>query len=38
MELLIRRAVREDLPRLTAIYNQAIRDGNCTCDTESFTV
>lgn len=38
MELLIRRAVREDLPRLTAIYNQAIQDGNCTCDTEIFTV
>ena len=32
----IRKAMESDLERLTAIYNQAILDGNRTCDTEPF--
>lgn len=32
----LRRAAPADLPRLTAIYNQAIAAGTCTCDTLPF--
>ena len=34
---MIRPAAVSDLPRLTDIYNQAIRAGGCTADTEEFT-
>ncbi len=37
MAQIIRPAVPTDLPRLTDIYNQAIRAGTCTGDTEEFT-
>ena len=37
MDGVIRPAERRDLPRLTAIYNQAIRTGACTCDLTEFT-
>ena len=33
----IRLARQADLPQLTAIYNQAIQAGRCTCDTAPFT-
>ena len=32
----IRLARQADLPQLTAIYNQAIQAGRCTCDTAPF--
>ena len=34
---IIRPAVSADLPRLTEIYNEAIRTGRCTGDTREFT-
>lgn len=34
IRLTMRPAVREDVPFLTRIYNQAIAAGGCTCDTE----
>lgn len=34
----IRIANEKDLPRIVAIYNQAISQGNCTADTEELTV
>ena len=37
MDGVIRLAERRDLPRLTEIYNQAIRAGTCTCDLTEFT-
>lgn len=37
MDGVIRPAERRDLPRLTEIYNQAIRAGTCTCDLTEFT-
>lgn len=35
--LSIRKAVEADVPFLTKVYNQAIADGRCTCDTESVS-
>ena len=37
MDGVIRPAESRDLPRLTEIYNQAIRTGTCTCDLTEFT-
>jgi phosphinothricin acetyltransferase len=34
----IRLAQKEDLPALTEIYNQAIINGGCTADMDTFTV
>jgi phosphinothricin acetyltransferase len=35
---MIRKAQLTDLPQLTAIYNQAIQDGKCTCESDIYTV
>lgn len=37
-DLRMRKAQPGDLKRLTEIYNEAILDGRCTCDTQVFTV
>ena len=38
MSMQIRNAKTDDLPQIVAIYNQAVREGNCTADTEPVSM
>lgn len=38
MKILFRKSTEKDLPILTDVYNEAIRKGDCTCDTKEFSV